>query len=57
MRREKAGRSAFGIGTGAVLLFGSGLDCPENNMFIIYGGVITGLIFMVIGAKMANAWG
>lgn len=56
MNWKKIGEKLLGAGMGAVLLFGSGLDCPENNMILIYGGIIAGLVFMIAGAKMADVW-
>lgn len=46
----------LGIGAGMLLLFGAGLDGPGNDMRIIYGGIIIGLILMYAGAKMADLW-
>lgn len=46
----------LGIGTGMLLLFGAGLDGPGNDMRVIYGGIIIGLILMYVGAKMADLW-
>lgn len=46
----------LGIGAGMLFLFGAGPDGPGNDMRIIYGGIIIGLILMYIGAKMADLW-
>ena len=50
------GEKLLWIGAGMVWLFGAGLDGPGNDMRIIYGGIIIGLILMVAGAKMADLW-
>lgn len=46
----------LGIGAGMLLLFGAGLDGQGNDMRVIYGGIIIGLILMYVGAKMADLW-
>lgn len=46
----------LGIGAGMLLLFGAGVDGPGNDMRIICGGIIIGLILMYAGAKMADLW-
>lgn len=46
----------LGIGAGMFFLFGSALDGPGNDMRIVYGGIIIGLILMYAGAKMADLW-
>lgn len=56
IRRKWIGEKMLGIGAGMVWLFGAGLDGPGNDMRIIYGGIIIGLILMVAGAKMADLW-
>lgn len=56
IRRKQIGEKMLGIGAGMLLLFGAGLDGPGNDMRIIYGGLIIGLILMYIGAKMADLW-
>lgn len=56
MRREKIGEKMLGIGAGMFCLFGSALDGPGNDMRIVYGGIIIGLILMYSGAKMADLW-
>ena len=44
------------IGMGMFFLFGSALDGPGNDMRIVYGGIIIGLILMYAGAKLADLW-
>ena len=56
IRRKRIGEKMLGIGAGMLLLFGAGLDGPGNDMRVIYGGIIIGLILMVVGAKMADLW-
>ena len=56
MRRKRIGEKMLGIGAGMLLLFGAGLDSPGNDMRVIYGGIIIGLILMYVGAKMADLW-
>lgn len=56
MRRKKIGEKMLGIGAGMFCLFGSALDGPGNDMRIVYGGIIIGLILMYSGAKMADLW-
>lgn len=56
MRRKRIGEKMLGIGAGMLLLFGAGLDGPGNDMRVIYGGIIIGLILMYVGAKMADLW-
>lgn len=46
----------LGIGAEMFCLFGSALDGPGNDMRIVYGGIIIGLILMYSGAKMADLW-
>lgn len=53
---KRIGEKVLGIGSGLILFFGSGLDGAGNDMVVIYGGIIAGLICMVIGAKMADLW-
>lgn len=56
MRRKRIGEKMLGIGAGMLLLFGAGLDDTGNDMRVIYGGIIIGLILMYVGAKMADLW-
>lgn len=56
IRRKQIGEKMLGIGAGMLFLFGAGPDGPGNDMRIIYGGIIIGLILMYIGAKMADLW-
>lgn len=56
MRRKRIGEKMLGIGAGMLLLFGAGLDGPGNDMRVIYGSIIIGLILMYVGAKMADLW-
>lgn len=56
MKRKRIGEKMLGIGAGMLLLFGAGLDGPGNDMRVIYGGIIIGLILMYVGAKMADLW-
>lgn len=56
MRRKRIGEKMLGISAGMLLLFGAGLDGPGNDMRVIYGGIIIGLIMMYSGAKMADLW-
>lgn len=56
IRRKQIGEKMLGIGAGMLFLFGAGLDGPGNDMRIIYGGIIIGLILMYVGAKMADLW-
>ena len=56
MRRKRIGEKMLGIGAGMLLLFGAGLNGPGNDMRVIYGGIIIGLILMYVGAKMADLW-
>lgn len=56
IRRKKIGEKMLGAGAGMVLLFGSGLDCPENSMMLLYGGMAVGLALMYAGAHIADLW-
>lgn len=46
----------LGAGAGMILLFGSGLDCPENSMILLCGGMAVGLALMYAGAHIADLW-
>jgi hypothetical protein len=56
IRRKEIGEKMLGAGAGMVLLFGSGLDCPENSMILLYGGMAVGLALMYAGAHIADLW-
>lgn len=54
--REKIGITLMKIGFAAFLIFGSALDGPGNDMRVVYGGIIAGLIVLIAGTTMARAW-
>lgn len=56
MRRKEIGEKMLGAGAGMVLLFGSGLDCSENSMILLCGGMAVGLALMYAGAHIADLW-
>lgn len=54
--REKIGAALAGVGFMAIFVFGAALDGPENDMRVVYGGIIAGMIIFTAGAITAEAW-
>lgn len=54
--QEKIGHALIGVGMLAVLLGASGVDCPTNNMTLVYGVVAAGLLMAIVGEVVSDAF-
>lgn len=54
--RETIGTWVAGLGFIMFLIFRAALDWPENDMRVVYTGIVTGITLLAAGATIGEFW-